>query len=69
MLATAAPVNTGQTATPSLKVLPDTVMVLPVRVVGEAAQSAYSPLQIAMVWAWALNVSKRSTSSFFMGLP
>jgi len=46
ILATASPLRTGQTATPSLKVLPSTCIVRLVGVVAEAAHKAYSPVQI-----------------------
>jgi hypothetical protein len=42
------PNSTGHTATPSLNVLPATDIDLPVKVVGEAAHKAYSPLQTAI---------------------
>ena len=45
-LATASPVITGHTLMPSLYVLPNTTMSLPVRVVPDAPQKAYCPLQI-----------------------
>ena len=74
MLATAAPVNTGQIATPSLKVLPLTLIRLPVNAVEEAAHKAYSPLQTAMVWAWMVLTSadthrKISAKKIFITTP
>jgi hypothetical protein len=67
-LATASPVITGHTLMPSLNVLPNTTMSLPVAVVPDAPQKANCPRQICTGSADAVNAieNKSVVNSCFM---